>query len=453
MKRLLSLIVVLCVALTILSGCGTAATTPEKTASTVAQAESSAAPAVAEPAAEEPAKEVTIKWLHHFSEEGMRKWIDIATQTFTEKNPNIKFEVSATSFDNYFTMLKTKIAGGDAPDLFDLDSLQTHMEFLDNGYIADLSDQAFLQNIQPFVVEGAKVAGKGKVYTLPTDSGGFVVVYDKDVFQKAGITDVPKTWSEFIKTCEKLKAAGVTPIGAGYKEWWVLACDIVADYIHSQFKVDPQWIDTIQSGAQTFSEDKAGFKVTLERLRERNKYVNEDPFGTDWNKATELLATGKVAMIINGTWTVDAVKSKRPEANLGMFGFPISENPDEAMVTLGASGGYVVFDKSPVKDSVFKFMEYITTKEMGKALQDNKKAQSTVKDLPADFDPAFNDLVKYQQEGKVWNMSNIRRDFDDQHVKVFYDTITRYLLDNKMSTDECLKLLDEEFAKLAKSNK
>ena len=39
--------------------------------------------------------------------------------------------------------------------------------------------------------------------------------YSKDLFEKAGITETPKTWDEFKTVVQKLKDAGITPIAVG----------------------------------------------------------------------------------------------------------------------------------------------------------------------------------------------------------------------------------------------
>src|SRR5258708_6108187 len=59
-------------------------------------------------------------------------------------------------------------------------------------------------------------AYKGKVYIPPTNSQIIpMVFYNKKLFAQAGITTLPKTWSDFMALCAKVKAAGLTPIELG----------------------------------------------------------------------------------------------------------------------------------------------------------------------------------------------------------------------------------------------
>ena len=88
-----------------------------------------------------PQNEVTIKWMHHYGEESARQWVEAITKKFTEET-GIKIEVQAVGYDDYQTLLKAKIASGDAPDIFDL-SVSDLPIFIKNGYIADVSDCDF----------------------------------------------------------------------------------------------------------------------------------------------------------------------------------------------------------------------------------------------------------------------------------------------------------------------
>lgn len=40
----------------------------------------------------------------------------------------------------------------------------------------------------------------------------FRVFWNRELFEQAGISRFPETWEEFWKCCEKLKAAGITPL-------------------------------------------------------------------------------------------------------------------------------------------------------------------------------------------------------------------------------------------------
>ena len=52
----------------------------------------------------------------------------------------------------------------------------------------------------------------GEITSIPFEKAGAVFYYIKEVFEKAGITEFPKTWDELLEACKKIKDSGVTPI-------------------------------------------------------------------------------------------------------------------------------------------------------------------------------------------------------------------------------------------------
>lgn len=57
---------------------------------------------------------------------------------FEKQNPDIKVNVQTIAFNDYFTKLQTQIAGGDAPDAFEL-NYETFMQYAEKGVLADLT--------------------------------------------------------------------------------------------------------------------------------------------------------------------------------------------------------------------------------------------------------------------------------------------------------------------------
>ena len=60
----------------------------------------------------------------------------------------------------------------------------------------------------------ARTAAGGTLKSIPYQPSIFGFMYNKDLFDKAGITAAPTTWAELDAACAKLVAAGITPITA-----------------------------------------------------------------------------------------------------------------------------------------------------------------------------------------------------------------------------------------------
>ena len=62
----------------------------------------------------------------------------------------------------------------------------------------------------------------GGVYGIPMDTQAWGVFYNKELFEQAGIEDVPKTVTELEDCVDKLNDAGITPFAAGYATEWTI---------------------------------------------------------------------------------------------------------------------------------------------------------------------------------------------------------------------------------------
>ena len=101
--------------------------------------------------------------------------------------------------DEPYTVLKARFASGEAPDIIDLQCGD-----YDTWYerCMDLSNEAWVENVYEASLNGG--SWDGKVYGLPYAMEGSGIIYNKDLFEQAGIEKVPETISELKEVCEKL---------------------------------------------------------------------------------------------------------------------------------------------------------------------------------------------------------------------------------------------------------
>jgi len=138
--------------------------------------------------------------------------LDEMIQIFEEKHPNIKIEVETAPFAEYFTKLSTLIAGGMAPDIFEL-NYENFVSYAAKGVLLDLgplakADPEFDPGIfyprayDAFNFEGMQLG-------LPETFSTVVLFYNKDLFDKAGVAYPAEdwTWSDAVAAAEKLTDA------------------------------------------------------------------------------------------------------------------------------------------------------------------------------------------------------------------------------------------------------
>lgn len=393
-------------------------------------------------------EEVTLTLIHDMNEENSIQFVEQAIELFEQENPGIKIDMETFSSDDYNTMLRNKIAADDVPDLFFIDDIYKKHEFIEAGIVADIADQPWLaENIQESSV--AACTEDGKTWCVPMFVSGMFVTYNKDVFEAAGITETPETWSEFIETCGKLKDSGVAAIAAGFQEQWVLFSDEQCDSVVTTVKYDKENRLKLAAGETTWAADEGHFSEVLSRMKERYPYMNDDPFGTDWNTALNMLAVGEAGMILNGSWTPAGVLAINPDANIGIFPLPLTEDPADCKLALHSSpGGFAAYEDSAYKEEALKFLEFLSAPEIGVLEQEVKGDISACKNLDIAEDAGvLYDISQYVSEGKVFDWTGYSELFaSDELEKITTDVETEFLMDEDMTVEEAFAMMDERFA-------
>ncbi len=170
---------------------------------------------------------------------------------------------------------------------------------------------------------------KGKQYGLATFGNANGIVYNKRVWKQAGVTSDPKTPAEFISDLKLIKTkTDAIPYYTNYKDGWPLSswqgqqgfsgnANVVADRDAN----DTPWVP----GTEQYITDALLFEVVKNGLSE------PDPLTTSWEGSKGMLATGKVASAVLGSWAIvqfqDAAKTAGADpSDIGFMPFPQQTN-------------------------------------------------------------------------------------------------------------------------------
>lgn len=141
----------------------------------------------------------------------------------------------------------------------------------------------------------------GKIYASSSEGSLVGYFYNKELFEKAGIAEPAKTWDEFWEQCDKLKAAGITP----------LALDTA----------DSAWVTSLWAGAMIATSGDEGYEFmkqmnpidynnqpTIDAFTNVQKMLQEyttlDAIGGKYEHAANNFLSGQAAMIANGPWMI-----------------------------------------------------------------------------------------------------------------------------------------------------
>jgi multiple sugar transport system substrate-binding protein len=122
----------------------------------------------------------------------MQKAIDL----FQSKNPEIKVTPSFQEFEAYWQKMATETAGGNAPDVLQMDFAYIR-EYSDRNALYDLKKQDGKNLELGDLLEGLKGAGEidGKLYGVPTGGNTWGYIYDPALFAQAGVEEPKEGWT------------------------------------------------------------------------------------------------------------------------------------------------------------------------------------------------------------------------------------------------------------------
>lgn len=321
-------------------------------------------------------KKQVIKILH-WKQENINKAMEEINAKFEEKYPEYKIEYTTTGPDDeYKQAQRARLTANDVDILADLSGMRLSPQewtpgakvpdweqWINSGLIADLSDQAFISKWNANDIEKAGTYN-GKVYAIPTGkvamSGLF---YNKEIFEEHSL-EVPKTWSEFIELNETLKSKGITPIGVAGKDVWPLKLPVFALQAKILGGGDQQkWIEGVWKGETAFNDAEA--VEVLEKMKTlQDNYMIEGFMGIDYASAPSIFATGKVAMLADGSWDAPTIATANPDLKFGYFPVPATEDAAKNASFVGKYDvTWYAAEKGPNKEGALKWLEFFSEPE------------------------------------------------------------------------------------------
>ncbi|WP_439425107.1 ABC transporter substrate-binding protein [Oenococcus alcoholitolerans] len=335
---------------------------------------------------ESPKRKINIELFEFKPEAGgtFRQLVD----RFEKQNPNIHVELSAPG--DAYTVLKTRMVKGKAPDLIGLGGEQYYVDYAKSNIFADLSNDSLIKKFSPSYIKSMQyLQNDNKIYGVPYVANVSGVLYNKQLFAKDHL-QIPKTWDQLIALSKSLKSQGKTPFYMGYKDDWTI-----------QSSFGPLAANLMNPKAFVISNNNIGkydkqYNLPLERMKELSKYSQGDVFSYNYNDATSAFAQGKSYMYLQGNWAISAIKQANPKIQLGMFPFPAANDRPSRSV----SGVDLVFSISKQTHhyaATKKLLEFLISKNAYSTYLKEQYAVPTLRNnnsFPSDLADVKNNLKR-----------------------------------------------------------
>ncbi|MFI6872864.1 ABC transporter substrate-binding protein [Streptomyces sp. NPDC050400] len=364
-------------------------------------------------ATDDPTKPVTITFWHGWSAEGEVKAIDDSIARFEKAHPNIKVKSVGNVSDA--TVNQALRAGGDeAPDVVSSFTTNNVGQYCDSGMWADLDPfmkktgldkkKVFPQSLLDYT------SYQGNQCALPLLADAFGMYYNKDAFEKAGITHPPKTMSEFVADARKLTVrSGNSYQRVGFMPNFRL-------YQNSPDRLFAQWGPTYfdKDGASRLAKDPATYQFfgTAKKLMDAQGGYNalerfRTSFGDEMSNQNAFLS-GKLAMHLDGEWRGLMLNDSKAKFDWDVAPLPV---PDDQPETYGR--GYLtgtvagIAHSSKHQNAAWELVKFLTTDtdqvvKFANAIHNVPSTNAALTSPKLDADPKFRTFLdiaknKYSQ--------------------------------------------------------
>ena len=334
-----------------------------------------------------------------------KEYFNVLADKFHEENPDITVKIVNAPYDDFDTKLQTTIASGTGPDIFTHQMIMGYMDFYSRDMIIDLEPYIEKYGYDPealgvpeHVVEQSKV--DGKMYGIPLCLFTSVMLYNKDLFDEAGVEYPPSdyedtswTFDAMIQTCKDLVAG--TKDDDVYGVLWEWGGESMIQ--------DPEYL----AGMQLFNMDPDNPGLAISSNIEDPKIVDafqrladmaQNNIALSHSETEAMMGNtgdadpflfGKIGMNVGGGWLLYSVEEA--DFNVGIAAIPIGANPNERAVMY--TDPYFIAKDCEHPDEAFQFLLYLAQPENQRIMVEEGEGTPPASELALDA------LYDYFSEG------------------------------------------------------
>ena len=346
MKKRLSILSLALSLMLVASACSTAPAASKAAPSSAAPESAAASSASAEP--------VTITFDQFSGSGDNEQYLQKMIDAYKAKNPNVTIKMQSYGYDDYFTQLTAKVSGGKAADIFEL-NYENFVSYAKKGALMPLDDIIKAQGIDTSAYNQTALKAfnaDGKQYGVPDSFSTVLLIYNKDLFDKAKVaypTDDWK-WEDAMAAAKKIRALDKNTYGyyhpLSYNEFYKVAKQNGGSLISTDgksFTMDtPSNVEALQYMVDM--QNKSNVMPTPAQL--------ERVANADW----DLFKSGRLGMIVTGCWAF-------PDFTRDCsFKWDVAVEPGHTQkATHFFSNGYVINKDSKVANEAAKFAAFISS--------------------------------------------------------------------------------------------
>lgn len=207
--------------------------------------------------------------------------------------------------------------------------------------------------------------------------------------------------------CDTLKANGVTPFYATFKDDWTIGQGWYDYSVGGSMDVVRFFDDLRAQGADAGPDAPVSFSTDFaepmdKMLQLASAYTNEDADSRGYGDGNLAFAQGKAAMYLQGPWAFSEIAKTSPDLALGTFPLPMTDDPGDLAVRVNMDLAAMIPEGSHHQEAARDFLEYLYQPEHIEAYNASQLGFTPTTDAAPPDDPRIAGMIPYYDEGKVY---------------------------------------------------
>lgn len=283
---------------------------------------------------------------------------------YEAEHPNVTVELSDISSAEYQDVVNIQLSGGDDTDIITVKDIPGYNAMLTRGQIIPLNDYIAADNLDLSVYSGAaeELTWKDNIYALPFRSDIWILYYNKDIFDAAGVDYPPNdiTWTQFDELARKVTSgSGADKIYGAHFHVWRSTVELA----------------TVQDGMHSIISDDYSFMIPMYNMVTK---MQDDGIIMDYGELktgsihySGVFENGQVAMLPMGSWFIGSMIAAEKEGNVN-FKWGIGAYPHPEGVEVGTTAGTLtslaINSNSQHKDAAWDFIKFYSGEQGAEVL-------------------------------------------------------------------------------------
>ncbi|GGA49607.1 extracellular solute-binding protein [Pelagibacterium lentulum] len=277
-----------------------------------------------------------------------------AAAAFEEANPGTSVDIEVVPWDVLLQKLTTDISGGVNADL-SIIGTRWLIDFVSEGIAAPLDefmDDELTSRFIPAFLEPSIM--DGQTYGLPIAASARAMYYNTELFEQAGITEVPDTWEELKAAAEAIGALGDDIYGFGMQ-----GNEIETD-VYFYYAFWSQGGELLNEDGTSGLDSEAGYAAAALYKSLIDEGLTQ-PGVTSYSRedVQNLFKQGRVGMMITAPFLSNQIRDEVPDLGYGVAAIPAGPNGDRG--TYGVTDSIIMFENSQNKETAAEFLDFIFT--------------------------------------------------------------------------------------------